>query len=338
MPGLTYKEAGVDTEAEDRAIELMKEDVRSTYGPEVIKGSWGPLYSIAKLKSYREPVLVASTDGVGSKTAIAAALARFDTIGYDIVNHCVNDILVQGAEPLLFLDYIASAKLKPEIIAEIVRGVARACKEAGCVLIGGETAEMPGIYQEGSYDLVGTVVGVVEREEIIDGSSIREGDMVLGLASSGLHTNGFSLVRKIFRKGEFGRFYKELGCTLGEKFLEPHRSYLESIRRLREKVAAKGLAHITGGSFPANIPRILSEGLAVEMRLDSWAVPPIFCLIQEAGKVEVAEMYGVFNMGIGMVAVVEAEETEEALKALSGEAYLVGKVVRQREERRVIFR
>ncbi len=338
MPGLTYKEAGVDTEAEDRAIELMKEDVHSTYGPEVIRGSWGPLYSIAKVKSFREPVLVAHTDSVGTKTAIAAAMGKFDTIGYDVVNHCVNDILVQGVEPLLFLDYIASAEHKPEVVAEIVRGVAGACREAGCALVGGETAALPGIYQEDGYDLVGMVVGVVEREEIIDGSNIREGDAVIGLASSGLHTNGFSLVRRIFRKGEFGRFYEELGCTLGEKLLEPHRSYLGGIRRLREKVAVKGLAHITGGSFPANIPRILPEGLAVEMRLDSWEVPSIFRLIQEAGKVEAAEMYGVFNMGIGMVTVVEAEETEEALKALSGEAYVVGRVVRQREERRVIFR
>ncbi len=339
MPGLTYKEAGVDIEAGNRAVELMKEAVRSTYGPEVLWGigSFGGLYSAARLKEYKHPVLVASTDGVGTKTEVACAMGRFDTIGVDIVNHCINDCLVQGAEPLFFLDYVASARLHPESVAEIVRGAACACREAGCALLGGETAEMPGIYHQGSYDLVGTLVGVVERDEIIDGTRVAPGDVLIGLASSGLHTNGFSLVRKLFGPEDYLRHRPELRRTLGEELLTPHRSYLEVIRRLRKEIDIKGLAHITGGGFLDNIPRILPEGLAVEIELDSWAVPPIFRLIQKAGRVEEGEMYHVFNMGIGMVVVLAEGEAKRALDAAADEAYLMGKVVEWRGGAKVVL-
>lgn len=339
MPGFTYRDAGVDIEAKSHAMELIEEAVRATYGPEVLwgMGAFGGLYSIARLKEYKHPVLVATTDGVGTKTAIASIMGRFDTIGRDIVNHSVNDCLVQGAEPLFFLDYVASAKLHPETIAEIVKGVAEACREAGCALLGGETAEMPSIYHQDSYDLVGTLVGAVERDQIIDGSRIAAGDALIGLASKGLHTNGFSLVRKLFRPEDYQRFYPELGKTLGEELLTPHRSYLEIVRCLRKVLDIKGLAHITGGGFQDNIPRILPDGLGVEIRQGTWPVLPIFRLIQAVGPVEEAEMYHVFNMGIGMVAVAAEGEAESALSPLRGEAYLIGRVIEWRGGPRVVL-
>ena len=340
--GGLYAEAGVDIESGNRAVELMSAAVRSTYGPEVLLGigAFGGLFSAAALKAYASPVLVASTDGVGTKVMVAAAARRFDTIGWDLVNHCVNDILVQGARPLFFLDYIAAPELVPGQIAEVVGGVAAACREAGCALLGGETAEMPGVYRPGEMDLAGTIVGVVEREEIIDGSAIEEGDLLVGLPSNGLHTNGYSLVRKVFAGASLGREMPELdGRTLGEELLRVHRSYLAPVECLREAVRVKGLAHITGGGFVDNLPRILPDGLGARINKDSWAVPPIFGLIQERAGVTEDEMYHVFNMGIGMIAVVGRGSADQALKALSGEGLVVGEVVswQQDEGERVVI-
>ncbi len=329
MP-LSYREAGVDIEAGARAVELMKEAVRATYGPEVLLGigAFGGLFDVSALKRMEAPVLVASTDGVGTKTKIAAALGRFDTIGHDIVNHCVNDILVQGARPLFFLDYIASSKLDPEMVAEVVRGCAEACRAAGCALLGGETAEMPGVYAPGEFDLVGTIVGVVGRHEIVDGRSIVPGDAIIGLASSGLHTNGYSLARRVFQDWDLHAVVSELGCSLGEALLAPHRSYLVEVRRLQEAgVVIKGMAHITGGGLIDNPPRIFPSGVAAHIQRGSWPVPPIFQLIQRVGGVSEEEMAHVLNLGLGMLLIVPAEQADEALRVLGDGAWRVGAMV-----------
>lgn len=329
MNAVTYQAAGVDIAAGSRAVELMKDAVRATYGPEVLLGigAFGGLFDAASLRSMAAPALVASTDGVGTKTKIASALGRYDTIGHDIVNHCVNDILVQGARPLFFLDYIASSRLDPEMVATVVRGAAAACQAAGCALLGGETAEMPGVYAPGEFDLVGTIVGVVDRSELIDGSTIRPGDVVIGLASSGLHTNGFSLARRVFEGWDLHTAPSELGQPLGEALLAPHRSYLAEIQRLRVAgVAIKGLAHITGGGLIDNPPRILPAGAAIHLRRGSWPIPPLFQLIQHAGQIDAVEMAHVFNLGLGMLIVTAPQQAAAALHAL-GEGWLVGEVV-----------
>jgi phosphoribosylformylglycinamidine cyclo-ligase len=280
-----------------------------------------------------EPVLVASTDGVGTKTKVAARLGRWDTIGHDLVNHCVNDILAQGARPLFMLDYVAAARLEPEQIATIVAGVAAACRAAGCALIGGETAQMPGVYEAGEIDLVGTIVGVVDRAQIVDGARIRPGDAILGLPSNGLHTNGYTLARQALNDLDWSAPLPELGCSPGEALLAPHRSYLESIERLRAAgISPRGLAHITGGGFAENLPRILPAGCGAILRRGAWPEPPIFGLIQQRGEVEPAEMFDVFNMGLGMLVVVATEDAAHAQSALSEEAYLVGEVVRGQGE------
>ena len=332
-----YAAAGVDIEAGNRAVDLMSAAVRSTYGPEVLLGigAFGGLFDATALKRYEAPVLVASTDGVGTKTMVAVAADRYDTIGQDIVNHCVNDILVQGAEPLFFLDYIAAPVLTPERIAAVVGGVAAACREAGCALLGGETAEMPGVYAPGEMDLAGTIVGIVERDQVIDGSNIEAGDILIGLPSNGLHTNGYSLVRRVFDQMPLDTVISELGTTLGTELLRVHRSYLAPVRALRQAVRIKGLAHITGGGFIDNIPRTLPEGLGARIEADSWRIPPIFSLIQERSGVERDEMYHVFNLGIGMVAIIGPDSADEALKALDGEGSIIGWVepMAQREER-----
>lgn len=329
MSTVTYQAAGVDIAAGARAVELMKGAVRATYGPEVLLGigAFGGLFDAAALRGMDAPVLVASTDGVGTKTKIASALGRYDTIGHDIVNHCVNDILVQGAQPLFFLDYIASSRLDPEMVAAVVSGAAAACRAAGCALLGGETAEMPGVYATGEFDLVGSIVGVVDRKEIIDGSAIRPGDTVIGLASSGLHTNGFSLARRVLEGWDLHAENVELGRPLGDALLAPHRSYLGEIQSLRQAgVAIKGLAHITGGGLIDNPPRILPAGAAIHLRRGSWSIPPLFQLIQRAGQIADAEMAHVFNLGLGMLVVTPAEQAGPALCAL-GEGWLVGEVV-----------
>jgi phosphoribosylformylglycinamidine cyclo-ligase len=329
MTATSYRAAGVDIEAGARAVELMKDAVRATYGPEVLLGigAFGGLFDASALKGMDSPVLVASTDGVGTKTKIAAALGRYDTIGLDIVNHCVDDILVQGARPLFFLDYIASSRIDPEIVAAIVAGCAAACRAAGCALLGGETAEMPGVYAAGEFDLVGTIVGAVDRAQIVDGSAIRPGDQVIGLASAGLHTNGFSLARRVLQGWDLHTPLPELGRSLGEALLEPHRSYLPHVRRLHAaEVLIKGLAHITGGGLIDNPPRILPDGVALHLHRGSWPIPPLFQLIQRAGQIDDREMAHVFNLGLGMLVIVPADQADAALAALS-DAWLVGEAV-----------
>jgi phosphoribosylformylglycinamidine cyclo-ligase len=329
MNPVTYQAAGVDISAGARAVELMRDAVRATYGPEVLLGigAFGGLFDAAALRDMDAPVLVASTDGVGTKTKIASALGRYDTVGHDIVNHCIDDILVQGARPLFFLDYIASSRLDPEMVAAVVSGAAAACQAAGCALLGGETAEMPGVYAPGEFDLVGTVVGVVDRSEIIDGSTIQPGDAVIGLASTGLHTNGFSLARRVFEGWDLHAELPELGRPLGDALLAPHRSYLAEFRRLRQAgIVLKGLAHITGGGLIDNPPRILPAGTAIYLQRGSWPIPPLFQLIQRAGRIADDEMAHVFNLGLGLLLVTPAPQADQALQAL-GEGWIVGEAV-----------
>lgn len=334
-----YLSAGIDLDAGNRAVQLMTSAVRSTYGPEVLYGigAFGGLYDGARLKAMREPVLVSSTDGVGTKTMVASTLGSYRTLGMDIVNHCVNDILVQGAAPLFFMDYIAMPSIDPQLVATVVTGAAEACRAAGCALLGGETAEMPGVYAPGELDLVGTIVGCVERGEIIDGTRIAAGDLLLGLPSSGLHTNGFSLVRRIFPPETFAMYAEVLGSTLGEALVEPHRSYLVPVRAIRQAVHIKGMAHITGGGFMDNIPRILPKGLAAKIDRQAWQVPALFRLIECEGQVANNEMYRVFNMGIGLVIAVAPQEAEAAIQASAGQALVIGCVTIQEGTERVLL-
>jgi phosphoribosylformylglycinamidine cyclo-ligase len=330
MHSISYRDAGVDIDAGARAVELMKDAVRATYGPEVLLGigAFGGLFDASWLKDMDAPVLVASTDGVGTKTKIAAALGRYDTIGHDIVNHCVNDILVQGARPLFFLDYIAASKLDPEMIAAVVRGCAAACRLAGCALLGGETAEMPGVYAPGEFDLVGSIVGVVDRSQVVDGSRITPGDAVLGLASAGLHTNGYSLARRALATLDLADTPDALGVTLGDALLAPHRNYLGEIEKLRQaRIDIKGLAHITGGGLIDNPPRIVPENCALRLNMGSWPVPPLFDLIQRLGRIDREEMARVFNLGLGMLMVLPVEQTRAALGVLGKDAWHVGAIV-----------
>lgn len=332
-PGLTYREAGVDITAGSRAVELIKPRVKTTWRPEVLAeiGAFGGMFAL-DVGRYREPVLVSGTDGVGTKLRIAHLLDRHDTIGIDCVAMCVNDVLVHGAEPLFFLDYLAVGKMEPEKVAVIVGGVAEGCRQAGCALIGGETAEMPGFYREGEYDIAGFVVGVVEKSKLITGQQVREGDVLLGLASSGLHSNGYSLARKALL--EVGGLkledcLPELGRTLGEEMLVPTRIYAREVRELSSRFEVHGLAHITGGGLVENIPRMVPAGLQVRITRDSWEVPAVFNLIKQCGRVEEAEMYRTFNMGLGMVAIMPPFEAESALKHMNEQgirAYRVGTI------------
>lgn len=318
---LTYADAGVDIEAGNQAVRLMRGAVRSTFRPEVLAdiGSFGGLFALDRAK-FQEPVLVAGTDGVGTKLKVAMFTGRHDTIGIDAVAMCVNDILAQGAEPLFFLDYLAVGKLVPERVSEIVSGVAEGCRQAGCALIGGETAEMPGFYAPEEYDIAGFAVGGVERSRIIDGRSIVSGDVLIGLPSSGLHSNGYSLARKVFFEVAGLRTESrvpELGRTVGEELLEPTRIYVRAVLPLLDRFAVKGIAHITGGGLTENVPRILPEGLSVTVREGAWPVPPVFGFIEKAGNVDRGEMYRAFNMGIGMVLAVAAGEAEEVMADLA---------------------
>ncbi|MBE9477953.1 MAG: phosphoribosylformylglycinamidine cyclo-ligase [Chloroflexi bacterium] len=331
-----YTKAGVNIDSASRATELIAEHVRSTLRPEVL-GGFGFFGGLFEFKGYRQPVLVSSVDGVGTKLKIASALDRHDTIGIDIVNHCVNDILTGGAEPLFFLDYIAMGKLVPERVGAIVGGLARACREVGCALIGGETAEMPGLYAGEDYDLAGFIIGVVEKDGIIQGKTIAAGDSIIGLPSSGLHTNGYSLVRKVF--GETRQalevYYPELGRTLGEELLTPHRCYYNQLKPLMSLI--KGMAHITGGGLVDNVPRILPDGTTAGFDSRSWPVPPIFQLIQWQGKVAQDEMYHVFNMGIGMVLFCSVDNAGKITRVLP-EAKVIGEVVKQEGKKRVVIK
>ena len=327
----------MDIDAADRIVKIARKQARATFTPEVI-GDLGFFGGLFELKGYKEPVIVSSTDGVGTKLKIACALDKHDTIGMDLVNHCVNDILTCGATPLFFQDYIAMAKLIPKTLKSIIEGMAHALAEVGCALIGGETAEMPGLYPEGEYDLVGFIVGVVEKRNIIDGSSIKAGDPIIGLPSSGLHTNGYSLVRKIFQIDEnpscLNQFFPELNRTLGEELLEPHRCYYLSLNPLLPQI--KGLAHITGGGMPGNLPRILPKGLAALIERGAWEAPPIFSLIQKKGDIDDQEMYRVFNMGICMAVVTAPGDAAMLIREIPG-ARLIGEVIKQKEGKRVVI-
>ncbi|MBM7568050.1 phosphoribosylformylglycinamidine cyclo-ligase [Paenibacillus sacheonensis] len=329
-----YKQAGVDIAAGNEAVERMKKHVKKTFRPEVLTdlGGFGGLFGLNKDK-YEEPVLVSGTDGVGTKLKVAFAMDKHDTIGIDAVAMCVNDIIVQGAEPLFFLDYLACGKVEPAKIEAIVKGIADGCVQSGCALIGGETAEMPGMYQGDEYDIAGFTVGIVDKKKIIDGKTIGPGDVVLGLASSGIHSNGYSLVRRLLVDNSGYGLDEKLpeleGKTLGEVIIEPTRIYVKSVLELINRVTVKGMAHITGGGFIENIPRVLPEGVNVEIAYGSWPIQPVFKLMQEKGGITNRDMFTTFNMGVGMIVVVGAEQAEEALRAakeLGEDAYIIGKV------------
>ena len=337
----TYADAGVNIAAGARAVELMTEAVKATYGREVLAGigAFGGMFDATRLQDYHSPVLVASTDGVGTKTRVAARLKRWDTIGRDLVNHCVNDILVQGADPLFFLDYVATSKLDAGQVASVVVGVANACRAAGCALLGGETAEMPGVYCPDEIDLAGAIVGVVERESIIDGSRIQPGDIILGLASTGLHTNGYSLARRVLDHLDWNAPVDPVheSGSIGDALLAVHRSYLAEVRSLLHAgIDIRGLAHITGGGFVDNLSRILPPATGAVIHRSTWPELPIFSLIQRIGHIADTEMFHVFNMGLGMLVVVPAGQMPTALNALDGDIFSVGEIVPGSREVRVL--
>lgn len=334
----SYKQAGVDVTAGYQAVELMKEAVKSTYNEGVVSdlGGFGGLYAL-NTEKIKEPILVSGTDGVGTKLKLAFLMNKHDTIGQDCVAMCVNDIICCGAKPLFFLDYMSLWKNIPEMVATIVSGVAEGCIKAGCALVGGETAEMPGLYSENEYDLAGFSVGIVDKKKMINPNSIEVGDVVIGLASSGVHSNGFSLVRKIFNVNEenLKQYKEELGTTLGEALLTPTKIYVKPVLELISKVKVKGISHITGGGFYENMPRMLNENVALNIDKDSYEVPAIFKLLQKEGNIPLRDMYNTFNMGIGMSLIVSKEEKEKALQILkeAGEtAYVIGEVVKGNKE------
>jgi phosphoribosylformylglycinamidine cyclo-ligase len=330
----TYKDSGVDIDAGNEAVSLMRSHVRSTYRPGVLAdiGGFGGLFAL-DIKKYKEPVLVSGADGVGTKLKVAFLADKHDTIGQDAVAMCVNDIVVQGAEPLFFLDYLAVGKLEPARVAEIVGGVAAGCRLAGCALIGGETAEMPGFYAAGEYDLAGFAVGVVDRARIVDGTADVPGDILLGLSSSGLHSNGFSLARKIFFEQAgwtVDKYVPELGKTLGDELLTPTTIYVRAALSVLEAVTVRGMAHITGGGLTENVPRCLPQGLSAEIKRSTWQAPAIFKLLAKMGDVAEAEMLRTFNMGIGFVLVIPANESARAQEILHAQGHacaVIGTVV-----------
>lgn len=330
----TYRDAGVDVAAGEDTVDRIKPLVRETFTPGVLTdiGAFGGLFALDTSR-YRQPVLVSSIDGVGTKLQVAVLAGRHDTIGQDLVNHCVNDIAVSGARPLFFLDYFSTGRLEPDVAVEIVRGFAEACKQNGCALIGGETAEMPGLYKEGDYDLAGCVVGVVERDRIVDGSRIEEGDALLALPSTGLHTNGYSLARKVlFEHFDVSDRPEALGGqSLTEALLAVHRSYLEPIQALAEAGLARGFSHITGGGLVSNTMRIVPDGLALRVDWDAWERPALFEMIGRLGGVPEEDMRQAFNLGVGLVAVVEharLAEAESVLRQRGEEPFVIGRVVR----------
>ncbi len=331
---ISYKDAGVDVERGYEAVALMKQHVKKTLSPNVLGdlGSFGGFYALDK-EDCDEPVLVAGTDGVGTKLKYAIVLDKHDTIGIDAVAMCVNDIVCQGARPLFFLDYIATGRIDPAKVALIVKGVAEGCLQSGCALIGGETAEMPGFYEDGDYDIAGFSVGVVNKSKVINGSSIKEGDVLVGLKSSGIHSNGFSLVRKLFGTDaeELLKYNDELGHSIGEEVLTPTRIYVKTILELAKKFDIKGIAHITGGGFIENIPRMIPQGLGVKINLGSWDMLPVFNLLHKLSGLETRQIYNTFNMGIGMVLAVDASVADQVVKAateLGDPAYIIGSVVK----------
>jgi phosphoribosylformylglycinamidine cyclo-ligase/phosphoribosylamine--glycine ligase/phosphoribosylformylglycinamidine cyclo-ligase len=323
-----YASSGVDIDAGNRAIELMKDSVRATYNDSVLAaiGSFGGLFDVSSFKQMDHPVLVASTDGVGTKVKLAASVGRYRGIGHDIVNHCINDILVQGAKPLFFMDYFATSKLNPEQSAEVVTGIAEACKSADMALLGGETAEMPGVYRDGEFDVAGTVIGVLERNAILPRLTMQAGDVLIGFKSNGPHTNGYSLIRKVFEN-------TPLDDSLADALLAPHRSYFNALYPNLSNV--KALAHITGGGFIENIPRVLPENLGAVIHMSSWQVPSLWKLIQQKGNISTEEMYRVFNMGIGMVAIVDKSQAADFQACVSEPTFVIGELVTG--ERKVIL-
>jgi len=331
--GLSYAAAGVDLDAADRAKAALKELVGKTRDENTLSemGSFGGLYAVPQELS--QPVLVSSADGVGTKLKIAFLTGRHDTVGQDLVNHCVNDILVQGAKPLFFLDYLATGHLEEGVVTKVVGGVAQACLENGCALLGGETAEMPDFYEAGEYDLAGFIVGAVNRDRVLDGSLVEDGDAIIALGSSGLHTNGYSLARKIVFEAmglEVDDLLPGLDRTVGDALLSIHKSYLSSLWPILETGRVRGLAHITGGGIKGNLPRILPEGLGARISLESWEVPKVFRILQEGGRVAEAEMFRAFNMGVGMVVIVSQEEAQgvsDELAAAGETSWILGRIV-----------
>lgn len=330
---LTYKTSGVDIKKGDKLVDIIKPMARLTFKPGVMGdiGLFGAFFRLNTSK-YKEPVLVSSTDGVGTKLKIAFMLNKHDTVGIDLVAMCVNDILTSGAQPLFFLDYFATGKLSTKTAAEVIKGIAEGCKMAGCSLIGGETAEMPGIYKDGEYDLAGFSVGIVDRNKIIDGSNIKSGDVVIGLSSNGLHSNGYSLVRKLFfdiKKYRVNKKLLELNCTLGEELLKPTRIYVKNILDILKKFKIKGMAHITGGGITENLPRIIPDGLGAVIKKGSWPVHSIFKIIQRDGKVSDKEMYRTFNMGIGFMLVVNKTDVLKVIRrlhSLGEKTFIIGSI------------
>jgi len=317
---MDYKSAGVDIDAGNETVRRIKALARGTFTPGVMSeiGSFGGLFRLGD--RLHDPVLVSSADGVGTKLKIAFLTGRHDTIGADLVNHCVNDILVQGAEPLFFLDYLATGRLSPDVAEQVIAGIARGCKENNCALIGGETAEMPGFYADGEYDIAGFIVGAVEKTLIIDGRSIVPGDVLVGLPSAGLHTNGYSLARRVFfelAQWKPDKHVRELGVTIGDALLAPHRSYLPLMRLVIERGYARGIAHITGGGITENLPRVLPEGCAAEVDRRSWSIPPIFRLLQQHGRITDDEMFRAFNMGLGLIVVCAPRDAERVINAIA---------------------
>lgn len=334
----SYKDAGVDVTAGYKAVELIKKSVQSTYTDKVLTdiGGFGGLYA-PNIKNMKEPILVSGTDGVGTKLKLAFLMNKHDTIGQDCVAMCANDIICCGAKPMFFLDYLALGKNVPETVATIVKGVADGCKMANCSLIGGETAEMPGFYPEDEYDLAGFCVGMVDKEKVINNKEIEIGDKVIGIASSGVHSNGFSLVRKIFdiNKENLNEYIEELGQTLGENLITPTKIYVKPILKLIEEVKVKGISHITGGGFYENMPRMLRDGVSLNIDIKSYDVPEIFKLMQKRGNVPLRDMYNTFNMGIGMAVIVSSKDEQKTIQILeeSGEkAYKIGEVVEGEKE------
>lgn len=339
---MTYKDAGVDIDLADGATEDIKKMVRQTFGPQVLRdvGSFGSFYA-ARFAGIKSPVLISSADGVGTKLKVAFKAGIHDTVGEDLVNHCVDDILVHGAKPLYFLDYFGTGKLEKATVTSVISGLARGCSANGCALIGGETAEMPGFYSQGEYDLAGFIVGVVDRSKIIDGRKIKPGDVILGMPSNGLHTNGYSLVRALFfdrLRWRPTRRVPELGCTLAAELLRVHRSYLKAVQALIRTVTVKGLAHITGGGIPGNLSRILPQQCRANIETAAWERPAIFELIQKLGRVDSDEMYRAFNMGLGMLAVVGSRSVDKAQRLLQKqdvESVVVGEITKGKREVRL---
>ncbi len=340
MEEITYRKAGVDIDEGERFVKMISPLVKKTFRPEVLTGigSFGALFKL-DISKYKEPVLVSGTDGVGTKLRVAFMANRHNTVGIDLVAMCVNDILTSGAEPLFFLDYFATGRLSPEKAALVIEGIVEGCREAGCALVGGETAEMPGFYQDDEYDLSGFAVGIVDRPEIIDGSAIRPGDILIGLLSTGLHSNGYSLARKVFfdvGKMDVSAYMPELGTTLADELLKPTRIYVKAFNALKKgRVLLKGMAHITGGGIPGNLPRIFPDGVGALVRKDSWPVPPVFRIIQDMGNVPPKDMARTFNMGIGCIIIVPEEAAGNAVSLLRGAGFnssIIGSVVKGNKE------